>query len=250
MCLKKIPSESIDMTITSPPYDSLRTYSNNETNWTYDKFKAIANQLYRVTKNGGVVVWIVSDETINGSESGTSFRQALYFKEIGFNIHDTMIWNKGGFSAVGALKTRYAPVFEYMFIFSKGKIKTFNPINDHVNKISGKIIQKTKRLADGTVRKGKSYISNEFGRRYNIWEIFPQRQRGKDVHPAPFPEELVSDHIISWSNIGDVILDPFMGSGTTAISCIKLKRQCIGIELNQHYCEMTRDRIHKFNKLI
>jgi len=238
-----MPDEYIDMTITSPPYDSLRTYSNSNWQWTFEKFTIIANELYRVTKTGGVVVWVVSDETKDGSESGTSFKQALYFKEIGFNIHDTMIWNKGGFSAVGALRTRYAPVFEYMFIFSKGKIKTFNPINDHINKISGKLIQKTKRLPDGTTKRGRPYIASELGRRFNIWEIFPQRQKGKDTHPAPFPEQLVADHIISWSNAGDLILDPFMGSGTTATACIKLKRKCIGIELNPQYCEMTKTRI-------
>ena len=131
--MKTFPSGIIDLTVTSPPYDNLRIYNNYSFN-----FEEIAKQLLRVTKDGGVVVWIVGDATINGSETGTSFRQALHFKDIGFNLHDTMIWNKGTFTAVGALSTRYAPVFEYMFVLSKGQPKTFNPIKDRQNKTFGR----------------------------------------------------------------------------------------------------------------
>ena len=243
--MKLLPNECVDLTVTSPPYDNLRTYNGNIEHWSFEKFQAIAKELYRLTKQGGVVVWVVGDATIKGSETGTSFKQALYFKEIGFNLHDTMIWNKGGFSAVGALKTRYAPVFEYMFILTKGKIKTFNPIKDKPNKHSGKLIHKTKRLEDGSIKKGTPYISSEYGQRYNIWDIFPQRQKGKDCHPAPFPEQLAQDHIISWSNEGDVVLDPFMGSGTTAIACINTGRNFIGFEIDRHYCDIANERIRK-----
>jgi len=236
--MKYIKDEYIDLTVTSPPYDNLRTYNG----YSWD-FENIAKELFRIIKQGGIVVWIVGDATIKGSETGTSFRQALYFKEIGFNLHDTMIWNKGGFSAVGALKTRYAPVFEYMFILTKGKIKTFNPIKDKPNKHSGKLIHKTKRLEDGSIKKGTPYISSEYGQRYNIWDIFPQRQKGKDCHPAPFPEQLAQDHILSWSNEGDVVLDPFMGSGTTAVACINTNRKFIGIEISKEYFEIAKKRI-------
>ena len=123
--MKDIPDGSVDLTVTSPPYDNLRTYNGNIEQWSFEKFQAIAKELYRVTKQGGVVVWIVADATIKGSETGTSFKQALFFKECGFNLHDTMIWNKGGFTAVGSLATRYGSVFEYMFVFSKGKLKHF-----------------------------------------------------------------------------------------------------------------------------
>jgi len=241
--MKDIPDKSVDLTVTSPPYDNLRTYNGNIEQWSFANFQGIAKELYRVTKQGGVVVWVVGDATIKGNETGTSFRQALYFKEIGFNLHDTMIWNKGGFSAVGALKTRYAPVFEYMFILTKGKIKTFNPIKDKPNKHSGKLIHKTKRLEDGSIKKGTPYISSEYGQRYNIWDIFPQRQKGKDCHPAPFPEQLAQDHILSWSNEGDVVLDPFMGSGTTAVACINTNRKFIGIEISKEYFEIAKKRI-------
>ena len=135
--MKEIPDGSVDLTVTSPPYDDLRTYTGHLQSWGEDVWKKVLNELYRVTKKGGTVVWIVGDATVNGTETGTSFKQALYAMELGFNLHDTMIWNKGCFSAVGALKTRYAPVFEYMFILTKGKIKTFNPIKDKPNKWAG-----------------------------------------------------------------------------------------------------------------
>lgn len=236
---KYLPNKSIDLTVTSPPYDNLRKYNG----FTWD-FEGVAKELFRVTKQGGVVVWVVGDETVDGSETGSSFKQALYFKEIGFNIHDTMIWNKGGFSAVGALKTRYAPVFEYMFIFSKGKIKTFNPIKDKPNKWAGGTVHGTVKSKDGISRKvsgGDKKIISEFGQRYNIWEISPQRQKGG--HPAPFPETIARDHIISWSNEGDVVLDPFMGSGTTAKMAKKNNRNYIGFELSEEYCAIAEERL-------
>lgn len=235
--MRLLDNDSIDLTVTSPPYDNLRTY--NGFIWDFEK---TAKELFRVTKTGGVVVWIVGDETVNGSESGTSFRQALYFKELGFNL-ETMIWDKGGFSAVGALKVRYGQVFEFMFVLTKGKPKTFNPIKDRKNKISGVLVSKTKRQSDGTTKKGKSYIANDYGQRFNIWKIYPQRQKGKNVHPAPFPEQLVRDHILSWSSEGDIVLDPFMGSGTTAKVAMSTNRMFVGFEISKEYCDISNTRI-------
>jgi len=241
--IKSVPHNSIDLTVTSPPYDNLRTYNGNNDTWSEQVWRELIAQLYRVTADGGVVVWIVGDATLNGSETATSFRQALHAMACGFNLHDTMIWNKGGFSAVGALKTRYAPVFEYMFVWSKGKPKTFNPIIDRKNKHAGKKISKTKRQPDGTTKAGIDYISRDYGQRFNIWDIGPQRQRGKEAHPAPFPESLALDHIISWSNEGDTVFDPFMGSGTTGVAAQRLGRNFIGIELDKEYCDIANDRI-------
>lgn len=235
--MRLLDSNSIDLTVTSPPYDNLRNYDG----YSFD-FESTAKELCRVTKNGGVVVWVVGDETVNGSESGSSFRQALYFKELGFNL-ETMIWDKGGFSAVGALKARYGQVFDFMFVLTKGKVKTFNPIKDRKNKISGVLVSKTKRQSDGTTKKGKSYIANDYGQRFNIWKIYPQRQKGKNVHPAPFPEQIANDHIVSWSNEGDVVLDPFMGSGTTAKMAKANRRNFIGFEISKEYCDIANKRI-------
>jgi len=239
--MKLMPDNFVDLTVTSPPYDNLRTYKGFEFDWQ----KAI-KELYRTTKNGGVVVWIVGDATIKASETGTSFRQALYAIECGFKLHDTMIWNKGGFTAVGALKTRYAQVFEYMFIFVKGKLKTFNPLKDRLNKNQKGTFLKNKRLADGTIGEvGKYGQRNKYGQRFNIWKL---ANTDRSKHPAIFPEQLANDHILSWSNENDLVYDPFMGSGTTALVCKKLKRNWIGSEISSDYCVIANKRIED-NKL-
>lgn len=234
--MARMPDGFIDLTVTSPPYDNLRDYKG----YSFD-FEKIAKELFRVTKDGGIVVWVVGDATIKGSETGTSFKQALYFKEIGFNLHDTMIYLKPNFSAVGALKTRYAPVFEYMFILTKGSIKTFNPIKDRQCKTAGEAKSGTIRQKDGTTKRksNEGWIQPKYGQRYNVWSISPQ----SNGHPAPFPEKLANDHIISWSNEGDLVYDPFMGSGTTAKMAIINKRNWIGSEISEEYCEIAEKRI-------
>ena len=243
--MSNFQSELVDLTVTSPPYDNLRTYVGT-LEWNFDIFKQVADELYRITKDGGVVVWVVGDATIKGSETGTSFRQALYFKEIGFNLHDTMIWEKSTFSAVGALKTRYAPVFEYMFIMVKGKLKTFNPIKDKKNKHFGIKHHGTYRSTDGTTKevvgKSKGKVISEFGQRHNVWQVNEEKVLNK-LHPAVFPEQLANDHIISWSNENDVVFDPFMGSGTTAKMALLNNRNFIGIEKVTEYFEISEKRI-------
>lgn len=246
-CLKKMKNildESIDLIVTSPPYDNLRTYNGNISRWSKRVWKTVIRDLYRVTKQGGVVVWVVSDAVVKGSETGTSFRQALWAKKCGFNIHDTMIWNKGNFTAVGALKTSYAPVFEYMFIWSKGRPRTFNPIKDRKNKHAGTLQHGTVVQKDGSKKAVSSHnkrFFSEYGQRHNIWEIVPCKQRIN--HSARFPEKLAHDHILSWSNEGDTVLDVFMGSGTTGVVCKRLNRNFIGIEIDHVYYKLAKERI-------
>lgn len=238
-CLKtmaKMPDCFVDLTVTSPPYDNLRDYKGFEFDW-----QKVISELYRTTKDGGVVVWIVGDATIKSSETGTSFKQALFAMDCGFNLHDTMIWNKGGFTAVGALKTRYAQVFEYMFVFVKGKLKTFNPLKDRLNKKQTGTFLKNKRLADGSMGEvGKYGKRNKFGQRFNIWEL---ANTDRSEHPAVFPEKLIADHITSWSNENDLIYDPFMGSGTTAKMAILNNRKYIGSEISEDYIKIIETRI-------
>jgi site-specific DNA-methyltransferase (adenine-specific) len=242
--MKRIPDSCVDLIITSPPYDSLRVYSD-DIKWSFEDFKLVANGLSKVLVDGGVIVWIVGDETIDGSETGSSFKQALYFKEIGFNLHDTMIWNKGLFTAVGSLRYRYASVFDYMFVLSKGKPKVFNPIKDRKNihagvNIHGFLVQK-----DGSTRRVTGHnekVIREYGQRFNIWDITPCRER-KWKHPARFPVSLAKDHIVSWSNENDLVYDPFMGSGTTAVACLHTNRKYIGSELISSYIEIARERV-------
>ena len=157
-----------------------------------------------------------------------------------------MIWNKGNFTAVGALKLTYAPVFEYMFIFTKNRIATFTPIKDRRNKCFGELFHNTVRQKNGEIKdgcgKGVKKVQ-EFGQRHNIWEIHPEKDNNKRLHPAIFPEKLANDHIISWSNEGDTVLDCFMGSGTTGVACKNLNRNFIGIEKDETYFKIAQDRI-------
>jgi DNA modification methylase len=249
--LKNIKSNSIDMVMTSPPYDNLRSY--NDCKWDFDIFKKVSDELFRVIKDGGVIVWIVSDATIKGSETGSSFKQALYFKKIGLRIHDTMIWNKNNTTYPSGIKSlRYSNVFEYMFILSKGRPKTTNLIMDKVNKSAGKMsafnttrisIKNNKDVVEYKYKKIKKI--NEFGVRYNIWDICSSNKKIK--HPAMYPEKLVNDHIITWTNPGDVVLDCFAGSGTTLLVAKKLKRNYIGIELNEEYIDIINKRLSLYN---
>lgn len=232
-----ISDSMIDLTVTSPPYDDLRKYNG----YSFD-FESVARELYRVTKEGGVVVWVVGDATVKGSESGTSFRQALYFMECGFNLHDTMIYEKDTQPCHDPRNRRYKQYFEYMFVLTKGKPKTYNEIKDVLNKNAGKVINKaTKRLEDGTMRKYPQIILGDFQARSNIWR-FNTDKRGLG-HPAIFPEQLVLDHINSWSNKGDVVLDPFMGSGTTAKMAILSNRDFLGFEIASEYVDIANKRI-------
>ncbi len=244
---EEIPDESIDLTVTSPPYDNLRSYKGFD--W---DFEALAHELYRVTKPGGVVVWVVGDATINGSETGTSFKQALYFKEIGFNLHDTMIYKK---HSPHPPNVRYWQCFEYMFVLSKGKPKTFKPITQTKTKFAGYKNQ-TVRKKDGSIEllegnaKDRMINAQQTKQRImdNIWEIpsgygMSTKDKIAYKHPAMFPEKLANDHIISWSNPGDTVLDPFAGSGTTLKMAEILQRNSIGIEISEEYCEIIKERM-------
>lgn len=242
--MRQMPDRCIDLTVTSPPYDNLRTYNG----FSFD-FEGIAKELYRVTKDGGVVVWIVADQTINGSETGTSFKQALYFKEIGFNLHDTMIYEKAGTGACGSNKC-YWQTFEYMFVFVKGKIKTYNLIEDVVNLSAGKVkTNSARRKPTGEHKQEERKKGKPFSRRTNIWRypvgVDTRREKALKEHPAIFPEQLAHDHIISWSNPGDFVFDPFIGSGTTAKMAYLNGRNYCGIDISEEYCEIARRRVEQ-----
>ena len=244
--MRRLPDKSVDLTVTSPPYDNLRTYNGNISQWSFEKFQQIAKELYRITDDGGAVVWIVADATIKGSETGTSFRQVLWFMDCGFNLHDTMIWEKPNSGSVGSLN-RYEQTTEYMFVLSKGKLKTANIICDKLNKRGGEIQHGSIRQADGSTRKTTQYGKkkvNEYGRRHNLWMIAPEMSNTKRCHPAQFPEKLAHDHIISWSRENDTVLDCFMGSGTTGVVCVNLKRKFIGMEIEEEYFKIAKERIN------
>ena len=238
---KGIPDAGVDLVITSPPYDELRAYKG----FVFD-FPGIAAQLWRIVAVGGVLVWVVNDETNNGSETGSSFRQVLTFQDLGFNIHDTMIYEKNG--APYPDQTRYYQTFEFMFVLSKGKPKTINLIRDRKNKYLEPWGNRSKREKDGTLTAAGTYKGDEFGVRFNIWRIntglgFSASDKFAHQHPAIFPEELAKDHILTWSNPGDIILDPMCGSGTTCKMAKQQGRRWLGFDISPEYCELARRRI-------
>jgi site-specific DNA-methyltransferase (adenine-specific) len=243
----------VDLTVTSPPYDELRNYGQENLEWNFEKFKTIAQHLYKITKPGGILVWVVGDSTIKGGESLNSFRQALYFQEIGFKCHDTMIYEKNS-SSFPAKRTskRYTQIFEYMFVFVKGKIREdIILIADKPNKWAGHTNwgQLTAYDKDGKVVPNKKKINPvpEFSLRTNIWKYTTSCKKDKTTHPAIFPECLAKDHIISWTNEGDLVLDPFMGSGTTGKMAVLTNRRFIGVELNEQYSKEAKERIEKYS---
>ena len=242
--MKQLPDASVDMCITSPPYDNLRTYKGY-----IFPFEEIAGELFRVIKEGGVVVWVVNDATINGTETGTSFRQALKFKEIGFNIHDTMIFLKSN-PIPQIYRKRYTNVFEYMFVFSKGTVATHNPIYVPCMRAGLELKGTTyKNFSTGTQTRGKmAKPVKEDKLKGNVWEYVVGKkavdQEAKG-HPAPFPYDLAKDHILSWTNEGETVLDPMCGSGTSIVAASDLKRKYIGFDISEEYCELANKRLEK-----
>lgn len=249
---KEIPNNYVDLTVTSPPYDDIRNYNKKVKTQEGDKFSfdfyGMVDELYRVTKDGGVVVWVVGDQVKNGGETGNSFRQALAFMEKGFLLYDTMIYMKNG--APFPEKRRYSQVFEYMFIFSKGKPKTVNILKDKKNKWAGhtNFGKRVMRTKDGDLKEMPKFEISEYGNRYNVWNYSTGKNYSTkdDIafnHPAIFPEELAEDHILTWSNEGDIVLDPMVGSGTTTKMAKINNRYYMGFDINQEYIDISDKRL-------
>jgi site-specific DNA-methyltransferase (adenine-specific) len=252
--LSSLESNIVDLTVTSPPYDNLRTYNGKikdevvfENGFSFP-FVEMARELFRVTKPGGVIVWVVNDQVKNGGETGSSFKQALKFMEIGFTLYDTMIYHKNG--APFPESGRYSQVFEYMFVFSKGKPKTVNLLKDKPNRWAGhtNFGDPSKRQKDGDLKKVDKFTISEYGTRYNVWYInngagFSSKDQIAFEHPAIFPESLAEDHILSWTNPGDVVLDPMAGSGTTLKMAKMNNRDYIGIDINEEYVDLCNRRV-------
>ena len=236
--MDRILPESVDLVVTSPPYDQMKKYNG----YSFD-FQAVVSGLYKVLKPGGVIVWIVGDATKKGSESGTSFKQALHFIESGFNLHDTMIWHKSNVFNFGS-NDCYRQSFEYMFIFSKGRPTTINLIKDLPAVMAGKMAHGARKHSDGSRDKLAQFQVPNHKKRDNVW-LMPTATSKSLGHPATFPVNIVQDHIKSWSNEGDLVYDPFMGSGTTGLAAKKLNRQWLGSEISEAYVKIARLRIKK-----
>lgn len=249
--MKDIPDNTIDLIVTSPPYDNLRDYENCK--WDFGIFKLIAHEIFRIIKKGGAVVWVVGDAVINGSETGTSFKQALYFMKIGFKLHDTMIYEKN--SVVYPDVIRYYQIFEYMFILSKNKPMKINLIKDRKNNWYNEkgFGDSSYRQKNGNLKSGNNKIRKiEYGIRNNIWKYnvgynYTSKDEIAFEHPAVFPDLLASDHIRSWSNENDIVLDPFNGSGTTTKMAYLLNRKYIGIDISKKYCKIAERRLSQLD---
>jgi len=237
---EKVLDNSIDMILTSPPYDNLRFYGNKnkkelENSWNFEVFKKVAKECTRVLKDGGVIIWVVGDATIKGSETGTSFKQALYFKEeCGLNLYDTMIYQKQNY--IPLTHKRYEQCFEYMFVFTKGKPKTFNPILIETKNTGKKINRNSSKTKEQSVRgREETTTIKDFKIKNNIWQYVIGSNKIKTKHPAVFPFQLATDHILSWTNENDIVLDPFAGGGTTIFSSTTHNRNFIGFEIEEKY---------------
>ncbi|MBD5165349.1 site-specific DNA-methyltransferase [Helicobacter sp.] len=241
-----VSDNCVDLIVTSPPYDDLRDYNG----YNFD-FKNIANEIFRITKNGGVVVWVVGDKIKNGNKSLTSFKQALYFQEIGFNVHDTMIYAKKNTPFMRS--NAYTNNHEYMFVFSKGKPKSFNPLKEETARSGFEMLVANKK-SDGKNNKVLKELKKE-KTRTNIWYYAvglggTTNDKEAFQHPAVYPEQLALDHILSWSNEGDVVFDPMCGSGTTCKMAFLAKRNFIGVDISHEYIEMARKRLDKYRNIL
>jgi len=262
----RMPDGYLDLTVTSPPYDDIsqkleivdgeiiksyeiKSILRDYKGYSWD-IQSIANELYRVTKDGGVCVWVMNDPMVEGSESLASCYTRIIFQEAGWFTHDVMIWNKPNFSNPSS--NRYHQLFEYMFVFSKGKPKTFNPIKDKLNKYKTCFGKNTSRKKNGELIEVKKTLSGDFGMRSNVWNMNTVGQENMcktPLHPASFPEKLAEDHIKSWSKPNDLVYDPFGGSFTTAKASIGLGRNWIASEISSEYCDIGRERLSKARKL-
>ena len=240
-CMTEMSSNSIDFILTSPPYDRTRLYLGKEPDW---EFPLVAKHCFRLLKPGGVLCWNVNDAVVNGSETLTSFRQAIYFVDsVGFRMHDTMIYQKLNFSHPE--RTRYHSVFEYVHVLSKGAPSTFNPIMDRKNLTAGAVGNlgvNTFTERGGSKSEREKKVTAEFGMRHNVWlgKTRGQEEMCKELHhPAMMPKWLARDLILSWSNPGDLVLDPLAGSFTVCQEAVKVGRRSVGIEQNEEYCRLA-----------
>jgi len=236
--MKNIEDNFVDLTVTSPPYDNLRDYKG----YSFE-FEKIAKELFRITKEGGIVVWVVKDK-INGGYTLTSFKQGLFFQKVGFQMHDIMIYKKKNTPFMR--KNAYTNCYEFMFVLSKGNPKTFNPLKEKTVRSGYEALPHNKR-ADGINKKKMGKLNKEKVKT-NMWAYAvglggTTRDRIAFKHPAVFPEKLAEDHILSWSNEGDLVFDPMCGSGTTCKMAKLNNRNFIGCDVGEDYIEISKERI-------
>lgn len=244
--LRALPSDSIPLTVTSPPWDDIRIYGNGKsTAWNQEVFGEIATELWRVTADGGIICWHVAEQIKDGSESGTSSEQRLFFRDLGFRLWQTLVIET---VAGHTHKHRYGSTIQFVFVLSKGRPRTLNLLRDRPNKHAGKVKGFCKRERDGSVRPQARVVIASYGLRGAVWRYYPRKQDDPEAqeHPAPMDETISRDLIRSFSKMGDVVLDPFAGSGTTLKWAMLLGRHYLGFEAVERYCQLAKRRMERY----
>ena len=238
--METMEAAAVDLVVTSPPYDDLRDYKGFD----FD-CEAVAKGLAEVVKEGGVVVWVVGDR-INGGRTLTSFDHAFIFRDAGFTVYDAMIFKKRNTPFMR--KRAYTNCYDFMFVFSKGTPATFNPLRSPSVR-SGLAPLPYLKGTDGINRKTERELS-EHKVRTNIWSYAVGRNgTTADMyafkHPAMFPENLARDHILSWSDPGDLVFDPMCGAGTTCKMAKATGRRWLGVDVSREYTTIARRRVRE-----
>ena len=243
--LKNFPDNSIDMVVTSPPYDGLRDYNG----FSLDLHK-IGKEIYRVLKDGGIAVMVIQDATKDFAKSLTSFRTIVdWCDNVGFRLFETVIYHKNG--TEGAWwKQRFRVDHEYMPIFMKGKKPQY--FNKEPLKIpskhGGKVMSGSgNRRTDGTLSETVRRPINTMKCRGTVWDYLMAGDKNplKRKHPAVFPDKIPYDCIQCFCPEGGLVLDPFIGCGSTAVMAKVLGRNYIGIDISREYCDLAEERIEK-----
>ncbi len=246
-CIKataRLPANSIDLVMFSPPYDGIRDYKKG---WIFD-FPALGKNLYRLVKDGGVCAVVINDGTQDFAKSLTSFRLVLNWCDTaGWRLFETCIYQRDG-NPGAWWKRRFRVDHEYIFLFLKGKKpKTFDKEPLMVpSKHAGRIYSGTDRLTSGKFKKIDHKPVKRMKCRGTVWKYPTSNTEGnrtKLQHPATYPDPLAQDIIQCFSEPGDTVLDPMCGSGTTCVMAMKMKRQYMGIDINEEYCQIARKRL-------
>jgi site-specific DNA-methyltransferase (adenine-specific) len=241
--MKEMPDNAVDLMVTSPPYDSIRDYNG----YAFDLHET-GKEVYRILKPGGIGVMVLQDQTHNFGKSLTSFRTILdWCDSIGFKLFECVIYRKYG--PEGAWwRNRFRVDHEYMPIFLKGeRPQYFNkePLKVQ-SKHGGRILTGSgSRRTDGGTNPTVTRMINPTKCRGTIWDYLMAGDKDslKRRHPATFPDQIPMDFISCFCPPGGIVLDPFMGCGSTAVAAVRLDRKFIGFEISSAYCELAKKRL-------
>ncbi len=228
-----IAEESVDLIVTSPPYNVQLEYNSHEDDMSYESYlefsEAWLSKCYEWLKSDGRLCLNIPLDKNRGGQQSVGADLTTIAKRIGFRYHATIVWNEGNISrrtAWGSWLSASAPYViapvELIVVLYK----------EHWKKLSGS------RESDITPEEFIEWTNG-------LW-VFNGESKKKIGHPAPFPIELPKRCIKLFSYVGDLVLDPFVGSGTTLLAAIMCRRRSVGIEIDSSYCELAKQRILEY----